>query len=95
MGASLLGMPRPVGASLLGMPRPVGASLLAMLQCSRCEAKASRSRTPISTAEITNVMCSTTYHDTFVRDGGQWRFVGRVIYPNLVGDLSRHRSDMA
>lgn len=36
-----------------------------------------------------------TYHDVFVCEQGQWRFRERVIYPNLVGDLSRHRSDMA
>lgn len=36
-----------------------------------------------------------TYHDVFVREKEQWSFRERVIYPNLVGDLSRHRSDMA
>lgn len=36
-----------------------------------------------------------TYHDAFVCEQGQWRFRERVIHPNLVGDLSRHRSDMA
>lgn len=36
-----------------------------------------------------------SYRDVFVREAGQWRFVERVIFPDLVGDLSRHRSDMA
>lgn len=36
-----------------------------------------------------------SYHDVFVREAGQWRFRERVIVPDLVGDLSRHRSDMA
>lgn len=36
-----------------------------------------------------------TYHDVFVREAGQWRFCERAIVPDLVGDLSRHRSDMA
>lgn len=36
-----------------------------------------------------------TYHDEFVLEAGQWRFVERAIHPDLVGDLSRHRSDMA
>jgi hypothetical protein len=35
-----------------------------------------------------------SYRDVFVRDAGQWRFRERVIVPDLVGDLSRHRSDM-
>ena len=36
-----------------------------------------------------------SYSDTFVLEAGQWRFRERVIVPDLVGDLSRHRSDMA
>jgi hypothetical protein len=36
-----------------------------------------------------------SYQDVFVREGGQWRFRERVIVPDLIGDLSRHRSDMA
>ena len=35
-----------------------------------------------------------SYHDVFVREAGQWCFRERVIVPDLVGDLSRHRSDM-
>jgi hypothetical protein len=35
-----------------------------------------------------------SYRDTFVREGEQWRFCERVIVPDLIGDLSRHRSDM-
>ena len=30
------------------------------------------------------------YHDRFVREGGRWRFVERVIYMDLVGDLRDH-----
>jgi 3-phenylpropionate/cinnamic acid dioxygenase small subunit len=30
------------------------------------------------------------YHDAFVRDARGWRFVDRLILPDLVGDLSRH-----
>lgn len=36
-----------------------------------------------------------TYHDRFTQLNQQWLFVERVIDPNLVGDMSRHRSDMA
>lgn len=36
-----------------------------------------------------------SYFDTFARRDGHWRFVERRIVPDLVGDLSRHRSDMA
>jgi hypothetical protein len=36
-----------------------------------------------------------SYFDTFKRRDGQWRFCERRIVPDLVGDLSRHRSDMA
>ena len=36
-----------------------------------------------------------TYHDRFHRSGNDWRFTERVIVPDLVGDMSRHRSDMA
>lgn len=36
-----------------------------------------------------------SYRDAFVRVAGQWCFRERVIVPDLVGDLSRHRSDMA
>ena len=36
-----------------------------------------------------------TYRDRLTRRGGQWHFVERVIEPDLVGDMSRHRSDMA
>ena len=35
------------------------------------------------------------YFDEFERIGGQWRFRSRSISPDLVGDLSRHRADMA
>ncbi len=35
-----------------------------------------------------------SYHDVFVREREQWCFRERVIVPDLVGDLSRHRSDM-
>jgi hypothetical protein len=35
-----------------------------------------------------------SYHDVFAREAGQWYFRERVIFPDLVGDLSRHRSDM-
>ena len=36
-----------------------------------------------------------TYHDTLRKHGGRWQFKERVIVPDLVGDMSRHRSDMA
>jgi len=36
-----------------------------------------------------------SYHDTFVCEAGTWRFSERRIVPDLVGDLSRHRNDMA
>ncbi len=36
-----------------------------------------------------------TYHDRLRKRDGRWQFVERVIEPNLVGDMSRHRSDMA
>lgn len=35
------------------------------------------------------------YHDTFENEGGNWRFKSREISPDLIGDLSRHRADMA
>jgi hypothetical protein len=35
------------------------------------------------------------YHDRFVKTGESWEFVSRDISPDLVGDLSRHRSDLA
>ena len=35
------------------------------------------------------------YHDRFVNDAGNWRFESREISPDLIGDLSRHRADMA
>ena len=30
------------------------------------------------------------YHDRFVREGGAWRFADRLIFVDLVGDLSQH-----
>lgn len=30
------------------------------------------------------------YHDVFERVAGQWRFVRRHMFPDLVGDVSRH-----
>ena len=36
-----------------------------------------------------------TYHDTLRKQAGRWQFKERVIVPDLVGDMSRHRSDMA
>ncbi len=36
-----------------------------------------------------------TYHDTLHRSDDGWRFTERVIVPDLVGNMSRHRSDMA
>jgi 3-phenylpropionate/cinnamic acid dioxygenase small subunit len=30
------------------------------------------------------------YHDAFERVGGAWRFLDRVIIPDLIGDLSHH-----
>lgn len=35
------------------------------------------------------------YHDTYEQVAGAWRFTKRDISPDLVGDLSRHRADMA
>jgi len=35
------------------------------------------------------------YHDCFEKTNGQWQFVSRRISPDLIGDLSRHRADMA
>jgi hypothetical protein len=35
------------------------------------------------------------YHDRFEKVSDNWRFASRRISPDLVGDLSRHRSDMA
>ena len=35
------------------------------------------------------------YHDEFERAGPAWRFKRRLISPDLIGDLSRHRADMA
>jgi len=35
------------------------------------------------------------YFDDFERVGGRWRFRRRRISPDLIGDLSRHRADMA
>lgn len=35
------------------------------------------------------------YHDVFEKAGDRWRFKSRTISPDLVGDLSRHRADMA
>ena len=36
-----------------------------------------------------------SYADRFERRDGAWCFIERVITPDLVGDLSAHRSDMA
>lgn len=36
-----------------------------------------------------------TYFDSFERVAGRWIFRERRIAPDLAGDLSRHRSDMA
>lgn len=36
-----------------------------------------------------------TYHDTFAKKNGVWHFLERAITPDLVGDMSRHRADMA
>ena len=35
------------------------------------------------------------YFDVFEKEGSGWRFKRREISPDLIGDLSRHRSDMA
>lgn len=35
------------------------------------------------------------YHDRFEQDGSGWHFKHRLITNFLVGDLSRHRADMA
>jgi hypothetical protein len=35
------------------------------------------------------------YHDRFEKVESGWRFVSRKISPELLGDLSRHRADMA
>ena len=35
------------------------------------------------------------YHDRFEKAESGWRFVSRGISPDLLGDLSRHRADMA
>ncbi|MDC0574096.1 nuclear transport factor 2 family protein [Luminiphilus sp.] len=36
-----------------------------------------------------------SYCDTFAKDEGGWYFVERAITPDLIGDMSRHRADMA
>jgi hypothetical protein len=35
------------------------------------------------------------YYDSFVKVASAWRFARREISPDLIGDLSFHRSDMA
>jgi hypothetical protein len=35
------------------------------------------------------------YQDRFEKTAGAWHFVERKISPDLVGDLRRHRADMA
>ena len=35
------------------------------------------------------------YHDRFEKTDTGWRFVSREISPDLIGDLSHHRADMA
>lgn len=35
------------------------------------------------------------YRDRFERDGSEWHFAERTISPDLIGNLSRHRADMA
>ena len=35
------------------------------------------------------------YYDHFVKRDGDWRFASREISADLLGDLSRHRADMA
>lgn len=35
------------------------------------------------------------YFDRFEKVDGSWRFKSREISPDLIGDLSRHRADMA
>jgi len=35
------------------------------------------------------------YHDRFAKDASGWYFESRQISPDLIGDLSRHRADMA
>lgn len=35
------------------------------------------------------------YYDTFEKVDSEWRFARREISPDLIGDLSYHRSDMA
>jgi len=35
------------------------------------------------------------YHDRFAKSGSGWHFLSRDISPDLLGDLSRHRADMA
>jgi hypothetical protein len=35
------------------------------------------------------------YYDSFEKAASGWRFVRREISPDLIGDLSFHRSDMA
>ena len=35
------------------------------------------------------------YRDKFEKTDSGWRFVSRDISPDLIGDLSRHRADMA
>lgn len=35
------------------------------------------------------------YFDRFEKKDGSWRFASREISPDLIGDLSRHRADMA
>jgi len=36
-----------------------------------------------------------TYHDLLSKHDDRWAFQERKIIPNLVGDMSRHRADMA
>jgi len=36
-----------------------------------------------------------SYRDVFAKEAGEWHFVERAITPDLVGDMSRHRADMA
>ena len=33
------------------------------------------------------------YHDRFVRDGGRWRFADRLVFMDLVGNITDHLRD--
>ena len=75
------------------MPKPALATTISSFPQRRVDSATARSYYTVmqqtDALPLQPIICG-RYHDTFARRGGEWRFTDRLIFSDLIGDLSQH-----